>query len=319
MKNPKVSILIPVFNSDRYVVPTIQSALDQSWKNLEVIVVDDGSTDASVKLISGFDDTKVKLIRQHRLGAAAARNKAFRNSTGDFIQYLDADDLLSPNKIESQLHDLLGSEAGRIASCGWGQFVVAVPDAKFIPEQVWASLSPLDWLVESWEGGGMMQTACWLTPRYLIEATEGWNESLVSNPNDDGEFFCRVLLNCSGILFNEDGKVFYRSNVEGSLSKQLSTAAVKSLFETCDSYAEHILAVENTERVRHACAMNYQKFIYRFHPAHKELVCLARDRIRALKIRVIKPIGGGNFQKLARIVGFENALRFRALLRGGAR
>src|SRR4029078_12423266 len=89
-----VSILIPAYNSEEWIADSLESALAQSWPNKEIIVVDDGSTDRTLDVVTRFDSKLVKVATQPNQGAAAARNKAFSLSNGDYIQWLDADDLL---------------------------------------------------------------------------------------------------------------------------------------------------------------------------------------------------------------------------------
>ena len=102
MNPPKVSILIPLYNSENYIEETIQSCLNQTYENIEIIIVDDGSTDKSLQIAKSFESGKLKVYSQPNSGACKARNLAFEKSIGDYIQYLDADDLLSENKIENQ-------------------------------------------------------------------------------------------------------------------------------------------------------------------------------------------------------------------------
>ena len=99
----KVSVLIPLFNSEKFIEQTIKCALSQSWQNKEVIIVDDGSTDKSLSIAKSYESEIVKVFSQTNRGAASARNLAFKRSSGDYIQYLDSDDLLSEDKIESQI------------------------------------------------------------------------------------------------------------------------------------------------------------------------------------------------------------------------
>src|SRR5262245_61591228 len=103
MRPPLVSILIPCFNAERYIGETLESVFRQSWSSIEVIVVDDGSGDESAREIERFKTAGVRLVRQENTGAAAARNRAYSESSGDFIQFLDADDLIDPKKIERQM------------------------------------------------------------------------------------------------------------------------------------------------------------------------------------------------------------------------
>nr|VFJ58847.1 MAG: Glycosyltransferase involved in cell wall bisynthesis [Candidatus Kentron sp. FW]VFJ58917.1 MAG: Glycosyltransferase involved in cell wall bisynthesis [Candidatus Kentron sp. FW] len=97
-KAPLVSIIIPCYNHARFVAEAIESALGQTHSPVEVIVVDDGSTDDSVRVISGFSD-RVLFLQQENLGPSVARNTGFRVSKGEFIAFLDADDLYEKNFI----------------------------------------------------------------------------------------------------------------------------------------------------------------------------------------------------------------------------
>jgi Glycosyltransferases involved in cell wall biogenesis len=95
-----VSILIPAFNAERWIADTIKSALDQSWPSKEIIIVDDGSRDETVRIAQRFASKDVTVISQENQGASAARNKALQLCQGDYIQWLDADDLLAPDKVQ---------------------------------------------------------------------------------------------------------------------------------------------------------------------------------------------------------------------------
>src|SRR5262249_6685849 len=100
---PLVSILIPAYNAERWISDTIQSALDQTWKHKEIIIVDDGSQDNTLTIARRFASKDVLVTQQVNQGASAARNKTFSLCQGEFVQWLDADDLLSPDKIEKQV------------------------------------------------------------------------------------------------------------------------------------------------------------------------------------------------------------------------
>ena len=103
--NPLVSILIPAYNSEKWIRSTIKSALDQTWSNKEIIIVDDGSIDNTYKIAKEYESENVKVFTQKNSGACVARNLAFSYSKGDFIQWLDADDILHSDKISIQLAD----------------------------------------------------------------------------------------------------------------------------------------------------------------------------------------------------------------------
>ena len=99
---PLVSILIPAYNSEKWIADSIRSAVAQTWQPKEIIVVDDGSKDQTLSIAKQFESDSVRVFSQKNQGAAAARNNAFSMSHGDYIQWLDADDLLAPDKIARQ-------------------------------------------------------------------------------------------------------------------------------------------------------------------------------------------------------------------------
>ncbi len=107
----KVSVVIPSYNSSSYILNAIQSVLNQTYDNLEVIVADDASTDDTREVVQNIGDPRVKLIeRRVNGGAAAARNSAIRSATGRYIAFLDSDDYWLPNKLSVQI-DKMQEEA----------------------------------------------------------------------------------------------------------------------------------------------------------------------------------------------------------------
>jgi len=104
--SPMVSIIIPAFNAMTYLPETLESALSQTYENTEVLVVDDGSTDDVVQYVSGHPDSRVRLLRKANGGLASARNKGLLSAKGDYMAFLDADDLWDATKLERQVRCL---------------------------------------------------------------------------------------------------------------------------------------------------------------------------------------------------------------------
>src|SRR3989304_6615985 len=98
-ENPKVSIIIPVYNTEKYVQDAIESAINQTYDNLEIIVVNDGSTDESLEIIKKYED-KIKIISKENGGTASALNTGIKTMTGEWFKWLSADDILYPNSVE---------------------------------------------------------------------------------------------------------------------------------------------------------------------------------------------------------------------------
>ena len=114
---PLVSILIPCYNAERYIAESIESGLNQTYPNIEVIVVDDGSTDGSADVIRSYGH-RIKYEIGPNQGGCAARNSAFHMSSGEYIQFNDADDLLHIDKIEKQIQLLLDGSADMVLCQG---------------------------------------------------------------------------------------------------------------------------------------------------------------------------------------------------------
>lgn len=113
MKRKLVSVIIPVYKAEDFVAKTIRSVLRQTYQELEVIIVDDGSPDRSIDVCRQFEDPRIKIVQQANRGLAGARNTGIRNSTGDYVALIDADDLWTIDKIEKHVEHLeTSSEIG---------------------------------------------------------------------------------------------------------------------------------------------------------------------------------------------------------------
>jgi len=117
----KSSVVIPTFNYGRYIAEAIGSALGQTLRPAEVIVVDDGSTDETAAVVARFGE-KVRYIRQENAGVSAARNRGVAESTGELISFLDADDIWEPEKLEKQLAIFAADKRIGLVHCGMREF-----------------------------------------------------------------------------------------------------------------------------------------------------------------------------------------------------
>lgn len=309
--DPLVSVVIPSYNSSRWLEATIASVRAQTWQRYEIILVDDGSTDGSGDLAQRLSGADMRVVRQANAGQCAALNRGMLEAQGEVTQYLDADDLLAPDKIAIQMARLRELPPTRVASCSWARFENDTAEAEFTPEAVWRDLDPVDWLVSSWSGGGMMHGAAWLIPRGIISSAGPWNESLTLI--NDLDYFSRLLLASDGIAFCPDARTFYRSNVAGSLSRQISKSAWKSAFEATRLSSDALLAREDSPRVRKACALNYQRLVHSAYPFVPELVEQGERRIAELGGCDLEPGGGVVFRRLTRIFGWKLARRVQVI------
>jgi O-antigen/teichoic acid export membrane protein/glycosyltransferase involved in cell wall biosynthesis len=270
---PLVSILIPAYNAEKWVAP-----------NKEIIVVDDGSRDRTSEVARSFASKMVKVVTQPNLGASAARNKALSLCHGDYIQWLDADDVLVRDKISRQMAFVANCAERRVLlSCEWGQFLYSTSRVKFFPTPLWEDLSPVEWIVRKMENFTWMQPGTWLVSRELTEAAGPWDERL--SLDDDGEYFCRVVSKSTDIKFISGAKMFYRVRGQGSLGfLDGSDKKFESLWASMQLHVKYLLSMEDSERTRAACIKYLQNHLISF--------CSERPDLAQKAQRLAKSYGG---------------------------
>jgi len=269
---PLVSILIPAYNAERSIGETIESVLAQTWPRKEIIIVDDGSTDNTLDVARRFASQIVSVVTKPNGGASSTRNKAFSVAQGDFIQWLDADDLLAPDKIDKQM-DVLNETGDRrtLVSGPWGRFAYRIDRAEFTPTSLWRDLTPADWMIRKLRDNVFMQTGVWLVSRELSEAAGQWDTRLLGD--DDGEYFCRVILASNNIRFVPEAKMFYRRSGNASLSYiGTSNKKLEAQFLSMQLHIRYLRSLEDSPRARAACLIFLQDWLIQFYPERPDLV-----------------------------------------------
>jgi glycosyltransferase involved in cell wall biosynthesis len=174
MSRPQVSVVIPAWNAAEWIGETVLSAVSQTDADLEVIVVDDGSTDDSAAAATAAGGDRVRVLRQPNGGASRARNAGTEAARGEFIQYLDADDLLTPGTIARRV-ECLESARADVAYCDWATWERG-GDAFVEREIVRRTIGPdpeLDLVGDAW-----WPPAALLYRRTLVDRIGPWREDL---------------------------------------------------------------------------------------------------------------------------------------------
>jgi len=117
VSDPFVSVVIPVYNVEKYISKTLESVLSQTYQNLEIIIVDDESPDRSVEICQTYSDSRIRIVREKNRGLAGARNTGIRESKGAYIALLDSDDLWLPEKLERHVYHLETSPEVGVSFC----------------------------------------------------------------------------------------------------------------------------------------------------------------------------------------------------------
>jgi glycosyltransferase involved in cell wall biosynthesis len=311
---PLVSILIPSYNAEEWIAPTLQSALGQTWARKEIIVVDDGSTDGTAEVARRFASKEVAVVSMENRGASAARNHAFKLSQGDYIQWLDSDDLLEPDKIKRQLGALQANNEKRILlSSPWAYFYYRTQRARFVYTSLCEDLSVVEWLLRKMGENLHMQTATWLTSRELCEAAGPWDNRLMSD--DDGEYFCRVLLASRGTRFVPGTGVFYRLSPVGRLS-HIGTSDQKknAMFLSMKMHMNYLRSLEDSERVRKVCLSYMQNWYDCFYPERPDIVAELQTLAAEFQGRLELPRLRRKYAWMEPIVGRKTAKRIQHTL-----
>jgi glycosyltransferase involved in cell wall biosynthesis len=194
-KKPSVSVILPVFNGERFLVEALQSILAQHYDPIEIIVVDDGSTDDSAKIINNSKGN-IHYIYQRNRGPAAARNEGISVSTGEIIAFLDSDDLWPEGKLDLQVKRLV-DEPSLDVVLGRIQYI-RLPGAE---ELKYRLKEPIDIITNVHLGSALFR-------KPVFEKVGFFNESL--RFNEDTEWFFRARENNISMVILKDVTLHYR-------------------------------------------------------------------------------------------------------------
>lgn len=312
---PLVSILVPAYNAEAWIADTLRSALAQTWPNIEVIVVDDGSKDATLVVAQQFEARGVRVVAQRNQGASAARNHAFQLSRGAYIQWLDADDLLAPDKIAKQMTFVLQGLSRRVLLSGpWGRFMHRPWRAEFLSSSLWCDLSPREWLTRKMRENIFMQTATWLVSRELTEAAGLWDIRLLGD--DDGEYFCRVLLASEGVRFVSDAKVYYRAfRFDGLSYIGRFPEKIEAHWRSMQLHIRYLRSLGDDDRARAACLQYLRDSLIYFYPEHPGILEQASGLAKELGAIVGLPDLSWKYSWMERVFGWNSAKLAQRVLR----
>lgn len=217
-----VSVIIPCYNAERWIAEAIESCLNQTYPFIEVIVIDDGSTDRSLEIIKGYANRVIWETGANR-GGNQARNRGFALSKGEYIQYLDADDYILPEKVERQVHFL--EETGLDAVYGDWRHQQHLPNDKVILEDVKVSGKQGDVLaalLSDW----WVCPACLLFRRQAVQQSGGWDETLKAG--QDKDFFISAVMSGARIGYQPGCYSIYRRYGNVTVSTSSKTRHLES-------------------------------------------------------------------------------------------
>lgn len=283
MNLPLVSIIIPAYNAQDTIKETVACCLAQDYKNLEIIIVDDGSKDDTASFFEEFENQGVRCLSIQNAGASNARNVGFQNAKGLYIQYLDADDILHPEKISKQLA-AMSKERSFLSFLLWNFFKNEIQEHQeciFNGLPYAQNTTGIGLLKSFGMNNWFMPVFCWLTHRSLIEQAGPWNTDLTNN--DDAEFFTRVLLHTESVTCVDEVLGYYRKSDGDSLSKLNSNEKNISVFHSVALIKAHVLKHKDKELLSYPKRLFHKQFLMLRGPYPDDAIKAARafDEIKA--------------------------------------
>jgi glycosyltransferase involved in cell wall biosynthesis len=312
-----VSILIPAYNAEKWIKETIESAIHQTYANIEIIVVNDGSNDGTLQIVKNFKSPKVKIIDQKNAGGAAARNTGLAHAQGEYLQWLDHDDLLAADKISEQMKQVqrIGDER-RLFSGGYSTFYFCSNRARMATGPLGRDLSPLDYFYTKFEQDDCLHTTCWLVSRKLTEIAGPWLD--LRSPDDDGEYFCRVVAASNGIVFVPTAKSYWRIGNSASFSynRQKSVNALRAMMKTTHRCITCFRALEDSDRSRQACVTFLRNRLIYYYPEQPEMLNEMYALAEQLGGTLSKPPLLPHYEMMGKILGWKMAKRLQDFIPG---
>lgn len=222
----KVSVIITAYNQKELVCQSIDSILDQTYENIEIIVVDDGSSDETGPYLNERYPDTIQYFYQSNQGQAAARNHGLRRATGYYVQFLDGDDLLLPDKIQKQIRLLEERPEYQAAYCDYACFTDREPQKwipgiykdRYISGNLWPSL------VE----GNLLLSHTPLIPLHMAKGVGGFDEDRTLSGCEDYDFWLRLSRSGCDFIYLDEVLVLYRQ-VESSVSKDHKGQELRSI------------------------------------------------------------------------------------------
>ncbi|TKB98230.1 glycosyltransferase family 2 protein [Pedobacter cryotolerans] len=305
--NDLVSVIIPAYNAELTIEKTLVSVFEQTYENIEIIVINDGSTDDTLKILRAFDE-KIKIISTPNQGVSNARTLGTENSKGAYIQFLDADDLLDKHKINVQISALKQHDAD-IAYGDWQKFVIEDGEMR-ITEMIKRRLS--DSVAVNIFSDFWCPPAVLLFSRKIISVIQ-WNKNLPVI--QDARYLLDAALSNGIFTYTPGIMASYRIGQRNSLSTKNNLAFVKDCFVNAQEiydYWNKESAIKKEEK--HAIVRCVRYCINEFRYLDRKLQNKAIDFLLKISPNYI-PEEKGSLRILSSILGYKNAEKVAMLKR----
>ena len=248
-----ISVIIPVFNGERTIRETIESVLAQTFSDFELIIIDDGSQDATLEIVEEFSDSRLKLFSYQNAGLAASRNRGIANATGEYVAFIDADDLWTPDKLNAQ-YQALQEKPGAAVAYSWTDCINE--QSQFLRRGYYLSFSgevyPYLLLTNFLENGSNP-----LIRHQALKAVGGFDESLKSS--EDWEMYLRLAARYPFVAVPSP-QILYRVSVRSMSTNtpRMEAETIKVIDRVFDQASESLQPLK-----RYSLGNLYKVLIYK--------------------------------------------------------
>lgn len=252
----KISVIIPVFNAEKHLEECLKSVASQTFVNIEIICVNDGSTDASLEIMENFSnfDERIKIINRKNQGQGSARNEGLKVAKGDYVTFVDSDDKIEKTFLE-KTYESANSNNADICYCAYYVYYQSQNRPKFSnPKYRLDALKkyphPFDFETLN-QDVFKINFEVWskLYKRDFLQK----NNILVANTKlaEDVSFFCKCIFSAKKITAVFDQLYCYRKNVKSSLSEN-AALHMASLFESLKDVEDYVTSLKNYEKIKYS-------------------------------------------------------------------
>ena len=247
MSITNVSIIMPAYNSSRWISDSIQSILDQYYEQWELLIVDDGSTDNTKNIVKDFlNDERIKYYYQENYGPALARNFGISKASGKYLAFLDSDDLWKPNKLQLQFNYLNKNSDCCLIHTNYSTFESNIQTSKNFQQTLWFSNWDENERLLMFDTIGTLTV---LTETQLIKNLGGFKNDL--HGTEDWDLWIRVSKQGKISKLNDD-TAYYRIHPYG-----ISQSFDKHLVELDKVYNQHVFQSQIQKKIKYAANSVY--------------------------------------------------------------
>lgn len=315
--SPTISVIIPFYNNQDTIEDTLNSLEKQIFDDFEVLLIEDkNSTSVQAKIIEKRYKYNLRFFKNTlKAGASSNRNIGLQNALGKYIQFLDADDLISDEKLKNQVA-LLENQKKALSFCKWGIFHKSLNDLQITNSILYKNAAPIEYL-ETLNGtfSVLMPLHSYLIPKELITISGQWDEQI--SLGDDGEFMNRVIAQSEKLIFSNDSFAYYRRGNSNTLSYTNNKIAAESNLLCAISYENLMIRVfGNSKKTHESIIRKYNLLFLWSYKKYPDIADYSEKRIIKLGGKLNMVIGGGSFGKFAHhILGTKKYLNLRYYLK----